>query len=190
MYVGDYLGRRALYTPDQLAVVDAGKTPHRTFTYSELNNRANRLANWLRDGAGIGKGDRVAVLAYNGVEYLDTFFACGKLGAILVGAELAAALARTAQLIEKTTPKVLIYSDEFAEADSPDHRQQETHVIQHLLHIEGKGHPQQPLLREDPQRLGAAPGDDRRCARGRHRLPDLHGRHDRACRKPPRSATA
>ena len=84
MYVGDYLGRRALYSPDQLAVVDAGKTPHRTFTYSELNNRANRLANWLRDGAGIGKGDRVAMLAYNGVEYLDTFFACGKLGAILV----------------------------------------------------------------------------------------------------------
>ncbi|MBC8171846.1 MAG: AMP-binding protein, partial [Anaerolineae bacterium] len=68
MFVGDFLGRRALYTPDTLAVVDAGKVPHRSFTYIELNNRANRFANWLRDGADIQKGDRVAILAHNGVE--------------------------------------------------------------------------------------------------------------------------
>src|SRR5437016_6059716 len=113
MYIGDYLGRRALYSPDQLAVVDAGKTPHRTFTYGELNNRANRLANWLRHGAGIQKGDRVAVLAHNGVEYLDAFFACGKLGAILAGLNWRLHPAELTQLIEKTAPKVLIYSDDF-----------------------------------------------------------------------------
>ncbi|MBI1258605.1 MAG: AMP-binding protein [Chloroflexi bacterium] len=139
MYVGDTLGRRALYSPDQLAVVDAGKTPHRTFTYSELNNRANRLANWLRDGAGIGKGDRVAILAYNGVEYLDTFFACGKLGAILVCLNWRLHWRETLQLIEKTTPKVLIYSEEFIEPIR-QMTEQET-SIQHLLHIEGKGLP-------------------------------------------------
>ena len=139
MYVGDILGRRALYSPDQLAVVDAGKTPHRTFTYSELNNRANRLANWLRDGAGVGKGDRVAILAYNGVEYLDTFFACGKLGAILVCLNWRLHWRELWQLVEKTAPKVLIYSDEFVEPI----RQMTEHdtSIQHLLHIEGKGLP-------------------------------------------------
>ncbi len=108
MYVGDYLGRRALYSPDQLAVVDAGKTPHRSFTYSELNNRANRLADWLQDGAGIVKGDRVAVLAYDGVEYLDTFFACGKLGAILTGLNWRLHWRELLSLIERVTPKVLI----------------------------------------------------------------------------------
>src|SRR5215216_5361180 len=108
MYIGDYLGRRALYTPDQLAVVDAGKVPHRTFTYSELNNRANRLANWLRDGAGIQQGDRVAILAYNGVEYLDAFFACGKLGAILVALNWRLHWRELQQLIDKTEPKVMI----------------------------------------------------------------------------------
>src|SRR4029079_14077071 len=115
MYVGDILGRRALYSPDQLAVVDAGKTPHRTFTYSELNNRANRLANWLRDGAGVQKGGRVAVLAHDGVEYLDVFFACGKLGAILSGMNWRLHWRELCALIEKTTPKVLVYSDEFKE---------------------------------------------------------------------------
>src|SRR5215207_2191613 len=139
MYVGDYLGRRALYSPDQLAVVDAGKIPHRSFTYSELNNRANRLANWLRDGAGIEKGDRVAVLAYDGVEYLDTFFACGKLGAILSGLNWRLHWRELLTLIEKVRPKVLIYSDDFAE--TVQKIAAETSIIAHYLHIEGSGIP-------------------------------------------------
>jgi len=139
MYVGDYLGRRALYSPDQLAVVDAGKTPHRTFTYSELNNRANRLANWLRDGAGIQQGDRVAILAYNGVEYLDAFFACGKLGAILVALNWRLHWRELQQLIDKTEPKVMIYSDEFKDVIGQITLEQTP--LRHLLHIEGKGLP-------------------------------------------------
>lgn len=139
MYVGDILGRRALYTPDHLAVVDAGKTPHRTFTYTEMNARANRLANWLRDGAGVGKGDRVALLAHSGVEYLDTFFACGKLGAIQMGMNWRLNWRELAALINETTPKVLIFSEEFE--DVVANILQETDCIQHVLHIEGKGLP-------------------------------------------------
>ncbi|MBC8099322.1 MAG: long-chain fatty acid--CoA ligase [Armatimonadetes bacterium] len=137
MYIGDYLGRRALYTPDHLAVVDAGKVPHRSFTYRELNQRANRLANWLRDGAGIQTGDRVALLAHNGVEYLDTFFACGKLGAISAGLNWRLHWRELVQLIEKTTPKVLVYSDEFKPA--VEQIAKHTHVVDHWLHIEGTG---------------------------------------------------
>lgn len=137
MYVGDYLGRRALYSPDQLAVVDAGKSPHRSFTYSELNNRANRLANWLRDGAGIEKGDRVAVLAYDGVEFLDAFFACGKLGAILSGFNRRLHWRELLDLIERVQPKVLIYSSDFAETVA--NIAGATHVVAHYLHIEGAG---------------------------------------------------
>jgi fatty-acyl-CoA synthase len=139
MYIGDYLGRRALYTPDQLAVVDAGKNPHRTFTYSELNNRANRLANWLRDGAGVQKGDRVAMVAHDGVEYLDAFFACGKLGAILSAMNWRLHWRELAALVEKTTPKVLIYSDEFKEKIAQV--AENTGVISQFLHIEGDGIP-------------------------------------------------
>ena len=82
MHIGDYLGRREIYSPDKLAIVDAGKVPEARFTYREMNERANRLANWLRNSAGVEKGDRVAILARDGVEHLDCFFACGKLGAI------------------------------------------------------------------------------------------------------------
>ena len=82
MYIGDYLGRRALYSPEKVAIVDAGKDPAWRLTYAEMNERADRLANWLRNEAGVGDGDRVAILARDGVEHLDTFFACGKLGAM------------------------------------------------------------------------------------------------------------
>ena len=61
MGFGDILGRRALYTPDDLAIVDAGKTPHRTFTYSELNNRATSagelVAGWCWHPTGRPRGD-------------------------------------------------------------------------------------------------------------------------------------
>lgn len=139
MYIGDYLGRRALYTPDQLAVVDAGKAPHRFFTYSELNNRANRLANWLRDGAGIRKGDRVAVLAMDGVEYLDVFFACGKLGAILSGLNWRLHWREIVALLRKTTPKVLVYSGEFTETVGKIAAEVES--ITQYVHIDGQGIP-------------------------------------------------
>ncbi|HQZ23603.1 MAG TPA: AMP-binding protein, partial [Thermoflexales bacterium] len=82
MYIGDYLGRREIYSPDKLAIVDAGKTPALRLTYRELNRRVNKLARWLREVAGVRKGDRVAILAKDGVEHLEVFYACGKLGAI------------------------------------------------------------------------------------------------------------
>ena len=53
MYIGDYLGRREIYSPDTLAIIDAGKSPQIRLTYREWNHRVNRLANWLKDAAGI-----------------------------------------------------------------------------------------------------------------------------------------
>jgi len=73
MYIGDYLGRREIYSPDKLAIIDAGKSPNLRLTYREWNQRVNRLANWLRNTAGVAKGDRVAILARDGVEHLDLF---------------------------------------------------------------------------------------------------------------------
>ena len=139
MFVGDILGRRALYTPDDLAVIDAGKDPHRSFTYSEMNSRANRLANWLRDGAGIGKGDRVAILAHDGVEHLDTFFACGKLGAIHVPLNWRLHWRELLTLIDDTQPTVLVFSDEFKE--SAQKLSQASDSLNLLLHIDGDGLP-------------------------------------------------
>ncbi len=140
MYIGDYLARRELYSPDRLAIVDAGKSPEWRFTYRQMNERANRLANWLR-AAGIAKGDRVAILAHDGVEHLDTFFACGKLGAIHTALNWRLHPQELAGIVELTAPRALIYSDEFKDNVNAlrDLIQGQPYAIERYIHIEGEG---------------------------------------------------
>ena len=137
MYIGDTLGRRAIYTPDRLAVVDAGKPDRPHYTYRQMNERANRFANWLRDEVGVTKGDRIGIIAHDGVEYLDAFHACGKLGAILASYNWRMHWRELAQVIADTTPKLLIFSEEFGE--NVANLLPESPSVTHTLHIEGDG---------------------------------------------------
>jgi fatty-acyl-CoA synthase len=115
MFIGDWMERGERYYADAPAVVDVARGPAGRFSYRQLNARANRLAAHLRDKAGVGRGDRVAILANNGVEVLDAFFACGKLGAIFVPLNWRAAARENREVIELITPRVLIYSADFRE---------------------------------------------------------------------------
>lgn len=143
MYIGDYLARRELYSPDRTAVVDAGKDPEWRLSFRQMNERANRLANWLRDSAGVGKGDRVAILAHDGVEHLDTFFACGKLGAIHTALNWRLHPQELAGIVRRMTPKVLVYSDDVREKVAELQRliDGQSHAIGYYLHTEGEGVP-------------------------------------------------
>ncbi len=143
MYIGDYLGRRAIYTPNKLAIIDAGKRPELKLTYNQWNERVKRLAHWLHDTAGVSKGDRVAILARDGIEHLDVLYACGKLGAIHTAFNWRLHWRETADLIRQTTPTVLVYSDDF-KADVAQIAQAlagTEAAIDHFLHIEGEGIP-------------------------------------------------
>ncbi|MBK9055410.1 MAG: long-chain fatty acid--CoA ligase [Chloroflexi bacterium] len=141
MYIGDYLGRRAIYSPDKVAIVDAGKEPAWRLSYAQLNERANQLANWFRDAAAIQPGDRVAILARDGVEHLDCFFACGKLGAIHTALNWRLHWRELAGIIANTTPRVLIYSDDFREAVQQIQGDGAAASLTHFLHLEGDGVP-------------------------------------------------
>jgi fatty-acyl-CoA synthase len=79
MIVGRILAQRALITPDREALIFEEKT----FTFRQLNQRANRMANALLE-LGVKRGDRVGVLMFNGNEFLETYFAVAKIGAVLV----------------------------------------------------------------------------------------------------------
>ena len=116
MHIGDYLHRRDIYSPDALAIVDSGKNPEWRLTFSDLNRRANRLANWLQDEAGITAGDRVAILARDGVEHLDLFFACAKIGAIHTALNWRLHWRELAGICAECAPKVLVYSHDFVTA--------------------------------------------------------------------------
>ena len=143
MYIGDYLARREVYSPEKVAVVDAGKNPIAQFTFSKLNERANRLANWLQMVAGVNKGDRVGILAYDGVEHLDSFFACSKIGAIHTALNWRFHWRENLKILLNTCPKVLIYSSEFSENVGSIQRslQGNNNQINHYIHIGDVGLP-------------------------------------------------
>ena len=79
MTMSDQLARHARNTPDAVALRfdGAGRT------YSELDERVTRLAHALAD-RGIGGGDRIAVLALNGMEAWEAYLTGVRLGAIVV----------------------------------------------------------------------------------------------------------
>ena len=115
MFIGDWMERGARYWPDNLAVVDVAKGDAGRFTYAAMNQRADAAASWLR-AAGIGRGDRVALLAHNGIEVLDVFFACAKLGAIFVPLNWRSHWRELVEVVDMTGPKALFFGPEFAEA--------------------------------------------------------------------------
>jgi fatty-acyl-CoA synthase len=112
MIYGDLLGNRARLTPNKLGLVDVATGLR--FRYCELNERANRLANALV-ALGVAKGDRVAILAQNGVEYVDAYFAAGKIGAILTPLNWRLAVGELAFILADCSPSVLIAGPEFSD---------------------------------------------------------------------------
>ncbi len=141
MYIGDFLGRREIYSPDKLAIIDAGKEPELRLTYRQWNRRVNQLANWLRQEAGVGYRDRVAILARDGIEHLDLLYACGKLGAIHTALNWRLHWRELVGLMEDTKPRALLYSDDFkgAVAQVAAAIQDTAFSIHHYLHLEGEG---------------------------------------------------
>jgi fatty-acyl-CoA synthase/long-chain acyl-CoA synthetase len=79
MTMSDQLARWARLTPGVAALRFEGTGR----TYAELDERVTRLARALRD-RGVGTGDRIAVLALNGMETWETYLAGVRLGAIVV----------------------------------------------------------------------------------------------------------
>ncbi len=105
MPVMDYLERNAQEYPDEIALVelnpdepdkrrttwkefdliqpDVNHPYRREITWSVFNEKANRFANMLLS-RGVGKGDKVAILMYNCLEWLPIYFGILKTGAIAV----------------------------------------------------------------------------------------------------------
>ncbi len=77
--VHHFLERSARLYPDKVALIH-GKV---RATYSEINDRADNLASHLISG-GVQKGDRIALLMENCLEYVVSYYGIMKAGAIAV----------------------------------------------------------------------------------------------------------
>ncbi len=94
---------------DRVAIV-CGPT---TRTYAEFEDHAARLASHLA-AAGIRAGDKIAIDLVNRVEYLETFYAALKLGAVPVNVNFRYGVEETRYLLADANARVVVTEDRFA----------------------------------------------------------------------------
>ncbi len=117
MIHGNWLAKWAQVEPEKTALIDL--EDDRSYSYKELNRRADRTARMLAGTHNVGPGDRVAVLGENRVEQVDLLFAVAKLGAMLVPVNWRLSAEEVAYILQDAEPTVLFYgSDVDATADA------------------------------------------------------------------------
>ena len=125
--------------PDRVAIV-AGD---RRLTYQQLDERANRFANYLRD-VGVKPGDHVGVYAFNRAEWVEAMFGCFKARAVPINVNYRYVPDELRYLFDNADLVALVYEAEFG-----------PHVasvlpglpkLQHLLELEDGTGTQNPDL--------------------------------------------
>jgi fatty-acyl-CoA synthase len=111
VHAADLLSKRAELSPNRVALVELKSG--RQFTYNELNQRANRLANFMSQRFGVKKGDRVSILAKNSIIYIDLFYGLAKIGAIFAPFNWRLTANELAYIINDLEPKVVLCEPEF-----------------------------------------------------------------------------
>ncbi|WP_257299444.1 AMP-binding protein [Haloarchaeobius sp. FL176] len=138
-WVGAWSERRAELSPDRVGLRDA--TTGESYTYAELDRRANRVARLLGQhgvdasdpatmpnvgGAGratpsegepgdVTVGGRVAVVSRNRPELVDLFFATGKTGGVLAPLSHRLAPRELGELLSDVEPSLLVVEEPFAD---------------------------------------------------------------------------
>ncbi len=110
MDMGLHLRRSAIWYAGRTAVVYEDNR----FTYRELNERVNRLANSL-GSLGVKKGDRVALLSPNRHQMIEASYACFKQGFIKVPLNARLSTGELVHMLNNSETSVLILGEEFVE---------------------------------------------------------------------------
>jgi fatty-acyl-CoA synthase len=107
----DWIAHHAGFAPNSPAIADV--TSGRALSYSQFDERIDRLAQHLRRHLGVKQGDRVSVLAANCSEHFEVLFACRRLGAIFLPLNWRLALPELQFIVGDATPHCLIAGEEF-----------------------------------------------------------------------------
>jgi fatty-acyl-CoA synthase len=110
--IKDWVTYHAQHRPDAVALadVDAGAA----VTWRQLEDRVGRAAQLLV-GLGVGRGDRVALVAENDVRIFELQFACMRVGAILVPLNWRLAESELRQHLVEADPKLLVHDQDWAQ---------------------------------------------------------------------------
>jgi fatty-acyl-CoA synthase len=109
--VGDVLAMHARLFPEKIGARDLD----RAMTFRQWNERACRLANALT-GIGLAKGDRVCVLAYNCVEWMEIYAAVAKAGLVAVPINFRLTGEEFRYIVDNCEARAFIVQDELVDA--------------------------------------------------------------------------
>ncbi len=105
--LGEVIGTYARLFPQTVGAADLG----RKLTFRQWHARSCRLANALT-GLGLAKGDRVCVLAYNCLEWLEIYVAAALAGIVAVPINFRLTGPEARYIIEDCEARALIVQDE------------------------------------------------------------------------------
>jgi acyl-CoA synthetase (AMP-forming)/AMP-acid ligase II len=108
MNTAEFLTISAAVVPERDALVSGESR----VAYAEMASRVNRLANALQ-GLGVGRGTAVAVMAVNSPQYVETYYACAKLGAIFVPLNYRAKREELDYMVNASESKVLFVGERY-----------------------------------------------------------------------------
>ena len=149
MNTAEFLSIATAICPDKPAIIFEDKK----YTFSQLNERVNRLANGLLK-LGIKKGDRVAMLQVNCNQCVEAYFAVAKIGAIYLPLNFRAKGNEIAYILNSSEANTLFIGDRYIsliESIRP-----ELKFLQHLITIESK-HDGMPYYEDI---ISSSPGDE------------------------------
>ncbi|RJR27621.1 MAG: hypothetical protein C4582_00345 [Desulfobacteraceae bacterium] len=108
---GFNLRRNASNFPDKMAVIDVEQD--KRYTYRQFNERVNRLGNALLE-QGVSKGDKVAMLMGDRVEFLEFMYALNKIGAVWVPMNYRSLADDVEYVVNNSDAGHVVYTGEFA----------------------------------------------------------------------------
>jgi hypothetical protein len=107
LHFGDIVAMDAYLYPDKVGARDLG----RALTFRDWNDRSCKLANALL-GLGLEKGDRIAVLAYNCLEWMEIYAAVAKAGLVIVPINFRLVGPEVRYIVENSEAKAVIAQDD------------------------------------------------------------------------------
>ena len=110
MDLSDWILHQAAFAPAKAALTCAD----RRLSYADLAREIEATAAALA-ACGVGRGDRVAHLGYNGIEQIALLFACARLGALFVPLSWRLAPPEHRTMLADCRPRVLVVTDPFVE---------------------------------------------------------------------------
>jgi acyl-CoA synthetase (AMP-forming)/AMP-acid ligase II len=129
--VGLFLEKRAFLSPHREAFFDGVDT---RLSYAALAGRSHRSANALL-ASGVSPGDRVGLLLMNSAEFLETFFAIARIGAVAVPLNWRLVADELSFILADSGTTTVIFGEEFADKAADIHARGDATGVQRWIEV-------------------------------------------------------